>query len=171
MPKTEKPRAAASVVTPSKKPKKKKKNGRPTKYKEEYNDLAFKFSLLGATDEQMCANFNVDLATFNRWKIAHPKFREAIKNGKEKADANVSNSLYHRALGYSTEETDVKIYKGQIIETKIIKHYPPDPISAIFWLKNRQAKNWREKQEVEHRGTIDVIEVTNYNKSDQNEAK
>jgi len=30
-----------------------------------------------------------------------------------------------------------------------VKQYPPDPTSAIFWLKNRQPKIWRDKQEEE----------------------
>lgn len=29
-----------------------------------------------------------------------------------------------------------------------IKHYPPDTVAGIFWLKNRQPDKWREKQEI-----------------------
>jgi hypothetical protein len=30
-----------------------------------------------------------------------------------------------------------------------VKHYPPETAAAIFWLKNRQGQQWREKQLVE----------------------
>jgi hypothetical protein len=33
-----------------------------------------------------------------------------------------------------------------------VRHYPPDPTSMIFWLKNRQPQDWRDKQEHEHTG-------------------
>ena len=28
-----------------------------------------------------------------------------------------------------------------------IEHFPPDPTSMIFWLKNRQPDKWRDKRE------------------------
>lgn len=122
--------------------------GRPTKYKEEYNEQARKLCLLGATDKELADFFNVDEATVNRWKIDYPEFCESIKSGKASADANVADRLYQRAMGYEHRDVDLKIYKGQIIETPVIKCYPPDPTSAIFWLKNRQSTKWRDKQEV-----------------------
>jgi len=41
--------------------------GRKTDYKDEYNELAFKFSLLGATDKQMAGFFDVSEQTLNSW--------------------------------------------------------------------------------------------------------
>lgn len=132
--------------------------GRPTKYKEEFNIQVEKLCKLGATDEELADFFNVDVSTVNNWKIEHPEFFESIKAGKDLADANVASSLYHRATGYSHEDVDIKMYEGKIIETKLIKHYPPDPTSMIFWLKNRQSAKWRDKQEIdqktEHSGTV-----------------
>ena len=37
------------------------------------------------------------------------------------------------------------LFNGETIVVPTVKHYPPDPISAIFWLKNRQRKKWRDK--------------------------
>jgi hypothetical protein len=31
---------------------------------------------------------------------------------------------------------------------------PPDPAAARFFLTNRRAKEWRERQEVEHSGEV-----------------
>ena len=38
---------------------------------------------------------------------------------------------------------------GQIVKTDVIKEYPPDPTSMIFWLKNRQPEKWRDRVEYE----------------------
>lgn len=130
--------------------------GRPTKYKEEFNGQVEKLCKLGATDTEIADFFNVDVSTINNWKIDYPEFFESIKAGKNLADANVASSLYHRATGYSHEDVDIKMYEGGIIETKLIKHYPPDPTSMIFWLKNRRPKEWRDKQEIEAQITGDL---------------
>ena len=128
----------------------KSKAGRPTSYKEEYNDLAYKFCLLGATDIELGVFFEVDESTINRWKNEFPEFCVSIKKGKYIADATVASKLYHRATGYQHPDVDIKMYEGQIIETPLVKYYPPDTTSAIFWLKNRQPKKWRDKSEVEN---------------------
>lgn len=127
---------------------KQEKAGQPSKYKEEYNDQAYKICLLhGATDKELADFFEVCEDTINNWKKAHPKFFMSVKAGKEIADAKVSESLYNRALGYSHEDTHISNYQGDITITPITKHYPPDATSAIFWLKNRQKDKWRDKSE------------------------
>lgn len=130
--------------------------GRPTKYKEEYAEQAYKLCLLGHIDDELAEFFEVDVSTIHRWKLEHEEFRDSIKKGKEIADGNVVQSLYHRAIGYQAPDIDIKMYEGEIIETPYIKHYPPDATSAIFWLKNRQPKKWRDKQVTEHEGGITV---------------
>lgn len=133
--------------------------GRPTKYKPEYKEQAYKLCLLGATDADIANFFDISEATLNNWKIEHPDFLESIKNGKVHADATVAESLYKRANGYEHEDVDIKMYEGQIIKTKLIKHYPPDTTAGIFWLKNRRPKEWRDKQEVEHSGSMEVTAI------------
>lgn len=130
--------------------------GQPTKYKEEYNDLAYKFCLLGATDEFLAKAFDVCVATLNNWKAEYPQFLASIKEGKEIADAEIANALFHRAKGYSHNDVDIKMYEGQIIETPIVKNYPPDTGAIAFWLKNRQPAIWRDKQDIEHSGELNV---------------
>ena len=121
--------------------------GRPTKYKEEYVEQAYNLTLLGGDDSTLSRAFGVPESTINAWKVKHLAFRESLKNGKEKADASVGRSLYQRATGYSHPDVDIKMWKGKIIKTDIIKHYPPDSTAMIFWLKNRQKQWWREKLE------------------------
>lgn len=130
--------------------------GRPTKYKEEYNEQAYKLCLLGHTDAELAAFFDVSETTINNWKLEYPDFLESIKKGKEIADGEIVQSLYSRAVGYSHAEVDIKVIDGRIVQTELVKHYPPDATSMIFWLKNRQPKKWRDKQVTEHEGGITV---------------
>ena len=121
--------------------------GRPSKYKKEYAEQAAKLCLLGAIDKQMADFFEVEESTINNWKHDYPEFLESIKESKEIADANVAKSLYERATGYSHPDVHIGNYRGMPIITDIIKHYPPDATSMIFWLKNRQPEKFRDKQE------------------------
>lgn len=99
--------------------------GRPTGYKDEYADSVVKLCLLGATDAEIGDFYGVSEQTINTWKKKHPEFFESIKTGKEKADANVAQSLYQTAIGGNTT-------------------------AQIFWLKNRRKDHWRDKQEIDH---------------------
>ena len=138
--------------------------GRPTKYKEEYDELAYNYCLLGATDADLGKFFDVDERTINNWKIDHPNFFQSLKAGKEQADALVAKALFKRATGYVAPDLDIKMFEGNIIETPYMKHYPPDATSAIFWLKNRQPQLWRQQPTVDlneddNEVTINVVRV------------
>lgn len=122
--------------------------GRPTSYKQEYCEQAEKLCKLGATDAEMADFFEVSEQTLNDWKTKHPEFLESIKKGKIIADAEIAEKLYHRAIGYEHPDVDIRVIGGEIVTTELIKYYPPDPVAAIFWLKNRQKKKWRDK--IEH---------------------
>lgn len=141
-----------------KKPVKKKSDkhagGRPSDYKKEYCDQAFKFCLLGAIDTELATFFEVCEKTINIWKKKHPEFLQSIKNGREKADSEVAKSLYNRAMGYTHPEEKIFQHDGEIIRAGTTKHYPPDATSCIFWLKNRKAKGWRDKVDVKHTGNV-----------------
>ena len=137
--------------------------GRPTKYKKEYNEQVYKLCLLGATDKQLADFFNVDESTINRWKESEPEFCESLKSGKEEADATIAQSLYNRAKGYVAPDIITATFNGQITDIqKVEKHYPPDTTAAIFWLKNRQPRQWRDKQDIEHSGEVKmpIIKIT-----------
>ena len=123
--------------------------GRPTDYREEYNEQVTKLCKLGATDKELADFFEVAESTINLWKEVHPQFSESIKEGKIQADANVAQALYHRAIGYKHEDVDIRVVDKEIIETPLTKYYPPDPTAGIFWLKNRRNKDWRDMKDVD----------------------
>lgn len=141
--------------------------GRPSSYRTEYAELAYKFALLGATDKRMAELFGVADSTFDKWKNEIPEFSGSLKAGKEIADANVAASLYQRALGYSHKEDDIRALNGEIVITPTVKHYPPDTAAATLWLKNRQSSIWRDKVEtaltgpdggpVQHRVALEFV--------------
>lgn len=137
--------------------------GRPSKYTPTTAEQAYKLCLLGATDEDLAEFFEVDVSTISKWKLDFSGFSEALRNGKTKADAEVANSLRQRALGYSHPDIDIRVVEGEIIETPITKHYPPDTTAGIYWLKNRQKKYWRDRQEqeVEIHGSM-TVQTINY---------
>lgn len=126
--------------------------GRPTKYKPEYVDLAYKFCLLGATDKRLAELLEVNEDTIHEWKKTYPEFSESILRGRDIADAEIANSLYQRAKGYSHPEVDVKVIQNQVVLTDLVKHYPPDTTAASLWLRNRQGGSWRDKTEQEITG-------------------
>lgn len=129
---------------------------RPTLYKQEYDKQAFEFCLMGATDATLAVHFEVDEATINRWKIAHPSFCESLKDGKGVADANVASSLYKSAMGMhiSTEDKVISNGEGGQEVVTLEKQIDPSITAQIFWLKNRQSKNWKDK--VEQEVTLDM---------------
>lgn len=128
--------------------------GRPTKYKSEYDVMATNYCLLGATNEELAKFFEVDLTTINYWMHNYPSFSHAIKEGREIADANVAKSLYKRAIGYS--HNAVKIFcdpkTGAVEEVPYVEHYPPDTTAANSWLNNRRRQNWKQRNDVELSG-------------------
>ena len=130
--------------------------GRPTDYRSEYCDLAFKYCLLGAKDAELAQNFDISESTLNNWKIDHPEFMESIKNGREKADAEVSKSLYKRATGYDRQSEKIMQYQGVPVVVPTTEHIAPDPTAAQFWLKNRRPADWRDRQDI----NIDVSPIS-----------
>ncbi len=123
--------------------------GRPTGYKKEYSEQVYKLCLLGATDADIAGFFNIRESTLGNWKNKYPEFLESIKRGKTFADANVAERLYQRAMGYEHPEDKIFNDNGDPLIVPTTKHYPPDTVAAIFWLKNRQKREWRDKQEVD----------------------
>jgi hypothetical protein len=133
--------------------------GRPSKFKAEFVEQARKLAALGATDRDAAEFFGVNEATLHRWKHTQPEFCEALKVGKDAADQRVEQSLYRKAVGYTQDDTHFSSYEGVVTATPYVKHIPPDTTACIFWLKNRQPEEWRDKQVVEHQGEVEVTDA------------
>jgi hypothetical protein len=133
------------------------KTGRPTLYRPELCELARRLALLGLTETEMADAFNVDVGTLIEWKARHREFREAIQRGGVHADAHMADSLYHRGLGYQHEAVRIFMPAGADapVYAPYTEHYPPDTTAASLWLRNRQPSKWRDRQEVNHTGTLE----------------
>jgi hypothetical protein len=143
-----------------------KKTGRPSEYDKAGGDdkapaLVRSLVLLGATETEIATAFGVCLKTITNWEKQHPLFRQAILDGRVAADAQVGERLFERAMGY--EHPEDKIFydskTGEPVVVPTVKHYPPDTTAAIFWLKNRRPKEWRDKQVIDQTTTHEAGET------------
>jgi hypothetical protein len=107
--------------------------GRPTKLTPEVRQQVARLAPLGFSDRQFSAVLGVAVSTFNYWK-KDKEFSESLKVVKGDADKHVVKSLYQSALD-------------------------GNPTSCIFWLKNRQPKEWRDKTEVAVTGVEDIFKA------------
>lgn len=132
--------------------------GRPTKYLKKYCNEAAKLCKLGATTEAIADFFNVTSSTIKIWIETYPEFSATLKQGKAEFDNQVEKALFHRAMGYSHPEVDIKVIDGKIVMTDIVKHYPPSEVACIFWLKNRRPDLWRDAYKIDQQinGKIEV---------------
>lgn len=144
------------------------KGGRPSDYDRINLDQARILAEKGFTDQEMAEFFGVVRSTISLWKVEHPEFSDALKLGKDAADRKVERSLFERATGYSHPDTYFSNFQGMVTETPMTKVYPPDTTAAIFWLKNRQPEQWRDKTEVQDDRFTALLAHMNRSKEDSN---
>jgi hypothetical protein len=121
--------------------------GRPTKYRPEFVEQAAKLCKLGATDAELADFFSVSIQTLYSWRNVHPEFLDAIKTAKEAADERVQRSLFQRAIGYQVDAVKIFMPAGAVepVYAPYRENVPADVASAIFWLKNRRPKDWKDR--------------------------
>ena len=124
--------------------------GRPTLWDPKFLTIAETLASLGATDLEIAQAFEVSIRTIHRWKLEHPEFREALKLGKEEADAKVEDSLFKRATGYSFDSEKILVIDGEPQRVETIEHVPPDTRAAMWWLQNRNPEKWRDVRHIKH---------------------
>lgn len=126
----------------------------------------------GLVEEQIAANMGIAVSTLNVWKNSYIEISESLKRGKEVIDRQVENALLKRALGYKYEEVKTEEWEdseGNPVEKKTttVKEVIPDTTAQIFWLKNRKPAEWRDKQNIEHSGVLNIR--NKYNKMSEEE--
>lgn len=120
---------------------------------------AYELALLGHTEKEMAAVMQVSDKTIELWKNTHVRFLEALRKGKDIADAKVATSLYKRAVGYSYPDIQVSVYKGEVTEVPVMRHVPPDTNAAIKWLEFRQGKRWSKTEKMEITNNIRILKI------------
>lgn len=107
-------------------------------YKPTYKRIAYQMALLGATNIEIAAAFDVTVKTICEWKKLYPEFKKAIQQGGIIADANVAKALYTRAVGYTHKDTHLSNYQGVVTATPIVVHVQPDVQAQRTWLNVRR---------------------------------
>lgn len=117
--------------------------------------LVARWSMDGAMDKEMYVKLKISSNTFCKLKKEQPRFREALKKGKEVVDSQVIRQLHKECLGYGyTEEVahklkTVMMKNGRRLETErieiteITRHARPSIAAIIFYLVNRLASQYR----------------------------
>lgn len=145
---------------------KKNKGGRKSKYQTHVEPKLFEVECWardGLIDEQIAKNLGVAYSTFRTYVNKFPALSAALKKGKEVIDYEVENALLKRALGYNYKEvTQERVFNEELgmfdlTTTKVVKkEVVPDTTAQIFWLKNRKPNDWRDKQDIQHSGGMDI---------------
>jgi hypothetical protein len=76
----------------------KSQGGRPTKYDPSVIPEVRSWCQMGATVDDLAGFLDVDRATIHRWMLVHPEFCDAMRIGREAADARVERALYEKAV-------------------------------------------------------------------------
>ena len=93
---------------------------------------------------------NVSRTALYNWIEDDSDLKEAIEAQEESNIDFTESKLFSRIEGYEHPDTHISNFQGTITVTDIIKHYPPDPTSIIFYLKTR----------AKHRGYVERQEIT-----------
>ena len=104
----------------------------------------------GKTDQEVADIIGVPRTTL-RDQVQYNAIIDPVSKAKSEADNKVEEALFKRAIGYEHPEDKIFNDNGEALIVPTIKHYPPDPVSAIFWLKNRRPEAWKDKQEITQR--------------------
>ena len=128
----------------------------------------------GLTNEQIASVWGVHKGTLYRYFKKYPGLKSAMSTAKIRADASVVQSLRRRALGYNYVETTYKEIpvpqpNGTLVtkkykEKEVHKSMAPDTLAIIWWLKNRDPANWRDRTDLDISGHIEddrrlIIEI------------
>lgn len=124
-----------------------------------YLDEIQGWAMSGLTDEQIADNLGIAASTIYEYKKKYPEFSEALKKGKDIADAQVVNALFKTATGFTYYE-DIATATGEVVQAQ--RYAKPNTTAQIFWLKNRQPDRWRDKTEVKADITIPTINITGF---------
>lgn len=107
--------------------------GQPTKYREKYCQTAVEFLKEGYSVTALAGHIGVARSTIFKWADDYPEFGDALRTGQALA-----------AMWWEERLRD------------IVRGGEGNATAAIFGVKNRSSKEWRDKTEQEVSGGITV---------------
>ncbi len=132
------------------------KVGRPSKYETVIlpNWEKIKMWLFhGETNAGVAEKLGINKDSLYEYQKKYPEFSDLLKTSKENIDFQVENALLKNALGYTYEE-EIMTKEGIVKIEKVAK---PETTAQIFWLKNRQKANWKDKWDIENHISVETI--------------
>jgi hypothetical protein len=123
----------------------------------------------GATEAFACAGLNPPLAvrTLANWKTQNPDFLQELRDAKQIPDGNVQVALFRSATGRALARRKPMIDRvtrnpilgpdGQVLYEE--EYFQPNVIAMIFWLKNRQPDDWKDRTEIAPSDKPIVVEI------------
>lgn len=130
-----------------------------------YDTLVWSLASKGFTNEEIAEAMCISERTLLRWRTEHESFGKRFMEGRKIATAQVEESLFKKATGFTVteEETIIKFDNDGNrlpVSVKSKKRYVvADTTAIIFWLKNRDSANWKDKVEVEETGGTGIVET------------
>lgn len=131
----------------------------------------------GATQEEIAKKLRIGKSTFKKYLALGEKgetpyvdLMACFAPACAVADDEVEAAMFKRATGYSYNEDtyttviDKKGKEHQVLSKRVVRHMPPDPTSAMFWLTNRRADKWKYQrkdggEEAQDGGVVMMPEV------------
>lgn len=117
----------------------------------------------GKTEKEIAKRLKVSYSTLRKYIEKYEVLKEALKEGKNEADAKVEAGLYFSAMGgtkilkkpMKVRNTIIDKFGKKIGEKEEIVYadeevyYPPNITSIIFWLCNRKKEVWKHQRNIE----------------------
>jgi len=133
------------------------------KYSEELIEKICKHLKKGNTINTTCQAVGIHKDTFFDWMNKKSDFSDSIKKAMAIPDKKVENALYKSAImGHRYKEKEHKgVAVGEkvkmILVKTVTKIIPPNVTAQIFYLKNRQPDEWKDRQDIDLSGEIKHI--------------
>lgn len=116
----------------------------------------------GLSLKQISQNMGIAYGTLFEWQREFPQLHDTIKKGQMVVTEEVENAMFMAATGYEYEEETSELDNdgNLIVVKKVKKSQAPNVTAQIFWLKNKNPQEWKDRVEVknEHEGKI-IVEL------------
>ena len=135
------------------------------KYSKELTEKICEHLKRGNTINTTCQAVGISKETFFQW-MKKPDFSDSINKAMAIPDKKVENALFKSAtMGHRYKE---KEYKGVAVGEKIkmilvktvTKIIAPNVTAQIFYLKNRQPDEWKDRHDLDVSGNLNIKVVT-----------
>lgn len=143
------------------------KIGRPTRITEIDLERVEMYAAGGLTKAEIADAIGIALSTLMTYQKDYPEFLEAIAKGRRRDIEEIENALHKAAKGYTVMEDKIfyDSQVGRVVVQPTVKRVNPDTKAAIAILRKAETGSWKDKQDVNHSGTIN--QVVKYHKPER----